>query len=93
MSIFKTRKNKRYEPVTRFYEQTDGERPFEVKGRFDEFRTTTGGGLKGKFNRAMADYKQGSDRETRTRLRWVLLILLLLFFWIIDFDLSIFTGN
>ncbi len=91
MGLLSRRKNKRYDYEPRYMPLDDGERPFEIKHRFDEHRTTVGKtSLRGKLVNALNDYKQGSDSGTRLRLYIILAILVLAFLWFIDFDLSIF---
>ena len=92
MGIIDKRKNKKYNYKPRHYE-FDGEgSPFSIGGKFDQFRTTIGEnkGLKGRFKSAWADLRQSSDRTTNRRLLVIIAILVLLFLFIIEFDLSIF---
>ncbi len=91
MGILTRRKNKKYSYEPRFYEQEEGTRPFEMKNKFDEHRTTIdAGGLKRRFNTALSDYKKGTDATVKKRLIIIIVILILVFLWFIDFDLSIF---
>lgn len=85
------RKNKKYNYEPRFYKSTDDQRPFEIRHKFDDQRTTIEvGGIKDRFNTAVNDYKSGIDIGVKRRLYIIIAILVLLFLWIIDFDLSIF---
>jgi hypothetical protein len=92
MGIFKTRKNKRFNYVPRHYDDKGEGSPFQMKHKFDEYRKTVGGntGLKSKFKDAWADLKDSKDRKTNRRILIIAGILLLIFLYIIDFDLSIF---
>lgn len=91
MGLLSRRKNKKYSYEPRFYKQEEGTRPFEIKNRFDEHRTTIEtGGIKRRFITALNDYKQGVDAATKMRLYIIIAILVLAFLWFIDFDLSIF---
>lgn len=91
MGILSRRKNKKYDYKPQYYEQEEGTRPFEIKHKFDEHRSTIEtGGLKRRFNAAMNDYKAGTDATVKRRLYIIISILLLIFLWLIDFDLSIF---
>ncbi|PQJ30449.1 riboflavin synthase subunit beta [Nonlabens arenilitoris] len=91
MGILTRRKNKKYSYEPRFYKQEEGTRPFEIKHKFDEHRSTIdAGGLKNRFNTAMSDYKQGVDASVKRRLYIIIAVLVLVFLWLIDFDLSIF---
>ncbi|WP_053971643.1 hypothetical protein [Mangrovimonas sp. ST2L15] len=90
MGIFKQRKNKKFSYTPRHY-QGEGN-PFEIKHKFDEYRKTVGnaGGIKGKFNNALDDYKNNVDEKANKRVLIIIGILILLFLIFIEFDLSIF---
>jgi hypothetical protein len=92
MGIFKTRKNKRFSYQPRYYKPNEeGANPFEIKHKFDDYRKTVGSaGLKTKFTNAIDELKARPDRDTNRRLLIIISILLLVFLFIIDFDLSIF---
>lgn len=92
MGLIGKRKNKKFNYKPRHYE-FDGEgSPFSMGHKFDQFRTTVGDnkGLKGKFKTAWSDLRQTSDRKTSRRLIIIIAVLVLLFLFIIEFDLSIF---
>ena len=88
MGLFKLRKNKKFNYEPRFYKGDSS--PFEIKHKFDDQRVTIQKtNLKGKFKNALNDVKN-SDRQTNSRIGIILLILVFVVFWFIDFDLSIF---
>jgi len=90
MGILKTRKNKKFSYSLRYYK---GEaNPFEIKHKFDEYRTTVGNnnGIKSKFVNAINDYKTNKNNEANRRVLIIVAILIVVFLLIIDFDLSIF---
>jgi hypothetical protein len=89
MSIFKTKKNRRYNYTPRFYKGEQS--PFEIKHKFDDQRVTIQKtNLKGKFTNAVNDLKSNPDSLANRRVSIIILILIFVFLWIIDFDLSIF---
>jgi len=92
MGIFKLRKNKKFEYIPRHFDDKGQGNPFEIKHKFDEFRTSTVGnhGFKAKLNNAIADLKGAKDKESNRRILIIVAILVLIFLFIIDFDLSIF---
>lgn len=93
MRVLSRRKNKKYSYKPRYFdnEGKDGH-PFEIKHKFDDQRSTVHNrGLKSKFNNALRDYKEGTEKTARTRIYIIVAILVLLFLWLIDFDLSIFS--
>ena len=91
MGIFRTRKNKKFEYTPRFYKGEGN--PYEIKHKFDDFRQTAGSntGIKTKFNNAIDDYKHNPDTVgANRRVLIIIAVLLLVFLFFIDFDLSIF---
>jgi len=88
MGLFKLRKNKKFNYEPRYYKGDSS--PFEIKHKFDDQRVTIQKtNLKGKFKNAINDVKN-SDRQTNSRIGIILLILVFIVLWFIDFDLSIF---
>ena len=92
MGVLNTRKNKRYNYQPRYYK---GEgTPFQLKHKFDDYRVTVGDnkGLKNKFGTAVDDYKYNNDETgANRRILYIIGALILIFLFIIDFDLSIFS--
>lgn len=90
MGLMKTKKNRKFNYKPRYY-KGDGN-PYELKHKFDEYRTTVNPakGLKGKFNAAMNDYKNNNDESVNKRVLLIVGILIFIFLLIIGFDLSIF---
>jgi len=81
MGLFKLRKNKRFGEGS----------AFEIKHKFDEHRKTVGkSSLKATFNDAMDDLKNSPDKEANRRILIIAGVLLFIFLYLIDFDLSIF---
>lgn len=92
MGFLKTRKNKKYGYEPRYYNNDGQGRPFEIKHKFDDQRKTVGKspGIKGRFNNAMAELKEQPDKVANRRIILIASIFILIFLYIIDFDLSIF---
>jgi len=91
MGIFKVRQNKKFDYTPRYYKGEGN--PYEMKRKFDDFRTATGNvkGLKTKFNNAIKDYRHNPDRYgANKRILIIIGILILVFLFIIEFDFSIF---
>jgi len=87
---FLKRTIKKYDYQPRYYK--GDKNPFEIGHKFDEFRTTVGKskGLKGKFNDAFDDLKAPDETGSKKTILIIAGILLLVFLFIIDFDISIF---
>lgn len=106
MGFFK-RKNKKFEYKPRYY-KGDGN-PYEIKHKFDQFRSTTGKNksLKGKLLSAVDELKGNPSIEfndevyefekhegnSRKIILYIIAVLVLVFLFIIDFDLSIFYSK
>ncbi|MFB9057109.1 riboflavin synthase subunit beta [Mariniflexile ostreae] len=95
MGLFKTRKNKKFSYSPRHFDDKGQGNPYEIKHKFDEFRTTVGSnkGLKTKINHAWDDFKNNPDKEANKRILIIIAILVLIFLFIIEFDLSIFFSK
>ncbi|MEL0454730.1 riboflavin synthase subunit beta [Flavobacteriaceae bacterium SZ-1-7] len=91
MGLLKLRKNKKFSYTPRYYDDKGEGNPFEIKHKFDEYRKTVGAnkGIKAKFNDAWDDYKN-PDKAANRRILIIVAILVLIFLFIIEFDLSIF---
>jgi hypothetical protein len=91
MGIFKVRQNKKFGYTPRYYKGEGN--PYEMKHKFDDFRSATGNvkGLKAKFNNAINDYKHNPDKYgANKRILIIIGILILVFLFFIEFDFSIF---
>jgi len=89
----KLRRNKKYNYSPRYYDDKGEGNPFKMERKLDRYRTTAEPpkGLKSKFSSAMSDLRRGADKNYNLRFLVILAVLILIFLYIIDFDLSIFT--
>jgi hypothetical protein len=87
---FLNRTNKTFDYKPRFYKGEGN--PYEMKHKFDDFRSTVGKNksLKGKISHAFDDFKTSRGKGINKTLITVVLILTFIFLYVIDFDLSIF---
>ena len=92
MGFLSKKKNKKFNYQPRYYQHDGDGSPFSIEHKFDKFRYTVGENknLKGKFKTAWNDLRTNSDKKVRFRLLIIVSILVLLFLYIIEFDLSIF---
>lgn len=92
MGVFKTRKNKKFSYAPRYWEGE--ENPFQIEQRFDKYRSTVGQNknLKQKMNAAWDDLQSNSESDQGTNKRVILIaaILIFIFLYFINFDISIF---
>jgi len=93
--ITRLRKNRQYGYSPRYYDDKGKSSPYKMEPKFDQFRSTldTSRGLKRKINRALEDAKRKGDRNLKIRMAVILAVLILIFLYIIDFDLSIFFSS
>ncbi len=89
-NFLKLRKNRTFDYKPRFYK--GGASPYKIEPKLDQFRSTITNqrGLKNKFSNAFDDLNRKGDKNTRNRFLIIVALLVLLFLFIIDFDLSIF---
>lgn len=92
MGVIGKRKNKKFSYKPRHFEHDGDGSPFSIEHKFDKFRSTVGDNksLKAKFKTAWGELRETSDRNTRMRLLAIIAFLILIFLFIIEFDLSIF---
>ena len=92
MGRIKLPKNKKYSYTPRYYDDKGEGNPFEIKHKLDKFRQTVGGNrdLKSRINNAFDDYNNNENKEANRRVLIIIGVLVLVFLFIIDFDLSIF---
>ncbi|WAC03295.1 riboflavin synthase subunit beta [Lacinutrix neustonica] len=95
MGIIPHKKNKRYNYTPRYYKGSGDGSPFEMKHKFDDYRSTVGssGGIKSKFSSALHELRNAPDKSANRRIIIIISVLILLFLFIIDFDLSIFFSK
>jgi len=89
----KLRTNKKFDYSPRYFDDKGEGNPYKIEHKLDKYRSTVGGkvGLKRKFGNAMADLKKEGDRNLKIRMYIIVAILVFVFLYIIDFDLSIFS--
>lgn len=88
----KREENRRYNYTPRFYKGKESENPLEISQRMNRYRDTPNAidfGAQWKVDRKM--YRTRKNRGINKRFIIIFLILVFIFLWIIDFDLSIFT--
>lgn len=91
-NFLKLRGNKSFDYKPRYYKGEGN--PYKIEHKLDKFRSTahTQRGLKNKFSSAVEDLKTEGDKNIKLRFWIIFAILVLIFLFIIDFDLSIFLN-
>lgn len=95
MGLLKSKKNKKFSYEPRYFKNEGEGSPFKIEHKFDKFRSTVGDnkGLKGRFKDAWSDFRAPTEQKVTIRTLIIIGILVLIFLFIIGFDLSIFYAN
>ena len=92
VSIFKLRKNKRFNYTPRYYEGKDTGNIYDFDSRFNKFKETHNQiDFGSHWAKAREQSRNRGNRSLNKRVIIIALLLTLLFLWFIDFDISIFT--
>ncbi|MDT0554447.1 riboflavin synthase subunit beta [Patiriisocius hiemis] len=91
MGLISKRKNKKFSYSPRYYKSDKEGSPFEIEHKFDKYRTTVGKqGLKSNFKTAWQELRESKNKRANRTILIIFAIFLLIFLFIIEFDLSIF---
>jgi len=95
MGVIGKRKNKKFGYEARYYKNDSEGSPFQMQPKFDKYRKTIGGnsGMKNKFKSAWEELKSNPDKSANRRILIIVSVLILIFLFIIEFDLSIFLNS
>ncbi|MFD1095496.1 hypothetical protein [Salegentibacter chungangensis] len=93
INFFKAKRNTRYNYTPRYYKGKDTGNPYEFDSKFHKYKDATNSiDFGSQWATARKDSRTRGNREINKRVLFIIIILLLIFLWIIDFDLSIFTN-
>jgi len=93
ISLFKLKKNRRYNYTPRYYDGKEGVNPYDFDSKFSKYRDTFNQNDFGRqWQDARLKMRTRSNQEISSRLVIIILILVLAFLFVIDFDLSLFKG-
>lgn len=89
---FKRRENRRYNYTPRYYKGKESSATFDFdESTFHKYRDTPNAADFGAhWKVARTDSRNRKNREINRRIIFIALVLIFIFLWIIDFDLSIF---
>jgi len=92
MGLLKLRKNKKFNYKPRHYDDKGDGSPYQIEHKFDKFRSTVGvnKGIKSKALAAWTEFRESPDRKANKRILIIVAIFVIIFLFIIDFDLTIF---
>ena len=93
ISLFKLKKNRRYNYTPRYYSGKKESNPYNFDSKFSKYRESYNQNDFGhKWQEARLKMRNRSNRRISYRLIIIILILVLVFLFVINFDLSIFKG-
>ena len=93
ISLLKLRKNTRYNYTPRYYSGKNGGNPYDFDSKFSKYRNTYNQNDYGhQWQEARIKMRSRSNRGISSRLVTIIIMLILAFLYIIDFDLSIFSA-
>lgn len=94
LNFYRLRSNSRYNYTPRYYKGKEEGNIYSFDSKFNKYKNTTNAN---DFGSQWADARSSSrnrgNREINMRVVYIIIFLVLLFLWIIDFDLSIFSNN
>lgn len=94
INFYKSRKNTRYNYTPRYYKGKDTGNKYEFDSKFNKYRNATNSiDFGAQWSEARGESRNRGNREINKRVVYIIIILLLIFLWIIDFDLSIFSNQ
>ena len=94
ISLLKLRKNRRYNYTPRYYNGKEAGNPYDFDSKFSKYRDTYNKNDFGQqWQEARQQMRTRSNRGLSARLLFIIIALLLAFLYVIDFDLTIFTGQ
>ncbi|MDA8948454.1 hypothetical protein N9H57_04880 [Flavobacteriaceae bacterium] len=90
-SLFKLRKNRRYNYTPRYYKGKEDGNLYEFDSKFSKYRDTYNANDMGQqWKEARVQMRTRKNRSISLRLLSIILVLVLLALYILDFDLSLF---
>lgn len=92
-SFLNSKKNNRYNYTPRYYKGKDIGNIYDFGSKFEKYRETTNDiDFGSHWSEARKNSRTRGNREVNKRMLVIIAILVFLFLWLIDFDLSIFTN-
>lgn len=94
VGFLKIKQNNRYNYTPRYYKGKDIGNIYDFGSKFEKYKETTNSiDFGASWKEARVASRTRGNRELNKRVIYIFLVLVLVFLWIIDFDLSIFRGG
>lgn len=92
-TILKKAESTRYNYTPRYYKGKKDINPYEFDSKFTKYKNTKNAiDFGSQWQEDRANSRNRGNREINRRVIYIILVLVFIFLWIIDFDLSIFTA-
>jgi len=92
INLYKVRKNTRYNYTPRYYKGKDTGNIYDFDSKFNKYRETTNAiDFGSQWAEARKMNRTRGNRSINRRVLFIILILIFICLWILDFDLSIFS--
>ncbi len=93
ISLLKLKKNRRYNYTPRYFSGKEWNNLYEFDSKFSKYRENYNQNDYGQqWQEARLKMRSRSNLGVSSRLIFIIVMLVLVFFYVIDFDLSIFNG-
>lgn len=93
-NLLKLRKNKRFNYTPRYYKGKEDRNVYEIDSSYTKHRSgLNANDFGGHWKQARESSRHRGNKEISLRLVIIIAILTLIFLYLIDFDISIFTGG
>ncbi len=93
VNFLKTKKNARYNYTPRYYKGKDTGNIYDFDSKFNKYREATNAiDFGAQWSRDRKASRNRGNREINRRVIYVAIVLIFIFLWIIDFDLSNFSN-
>lgn len=92
INFYKLRKNTRYNYTPRYYKGKDSGNIYEFDSKFQKYKDATNSiDFGSQWAEARTSSRTHGNRKINKRVVYIIIILLFICLWILDFDLSIFS--
>jgi len=93
LNLGKLRKNSRYNYTPRYYKGKEEGNIYSFESKFNKYKNATNAiDFGSQWAEARTSSRTRGNREINRRVIYIIILLILLFLWIIDFDLTIFSN-
>ncbi|MDT0645194.1 hypothetical protein RM545_00705 [Zunongwangia sp. F260] len=93
VNFLNSKKNTRYNYTPRYYKGKETGNIYNFDSKFNKYKEATNAiDFGSQWSEVRKSSRTRGNREINKRVVYIIIVLLFIFLWIIDFDLSIFTN-